>query len=455
MLVALLVTALLLPPVGDLLGGSGLALARRAGARRARRRALRPRRARRARSRPCSPPPRSSSCCSSSSSRPSPTSWRSATARRPSPARPARDVPIVHVVLDELPVTTLTDASGRIDAALFPNLAALAADGTWYRRATTVDDLTTEAVPSQLTGMQPRAGQPAHGAPAPAQPVLAVRRQPRADRRRADHRPVPGAALRRASARPPATACGRSSPIWRSSSSTCSCPEDLRRDLPAIDRVWEGFEQGPTDPGGLHGGVGPQARRAGAARRRRRGRRLRPRRRGARPAPPPPAARLRPLDAPPRLVAPPARRARVPDAAGAPPSGSASEGWIGPQWQVDQNFGRHVLQAQYADRLVGELMDALRADGLYDDAVIVVAADHGAVVPDGPAAPPGEHGQRGRHRRRAADRQAARAARGPRGRPLGAHDRRAADDRQGRRRADPVAHRRHARRRAAASIPAR
>ena len=37
-----------------------------------------------------------------------------------------------------------------------------------------------------------------------------------------------------------------------------------------------------------------------------------------------------------------------------------------------------MLQVQYVDRLVGRLLDALRAGGLFDDAVIVVTADHGA-----------------------------------------------------------------------------
>ena len=58
--------------------------------------------------------------------------------------------------------------------------------------------------------------------------------------------------------------------------------------------------------------------------------------------------------------------------------GLSSKGWVGPQWQVDQGFQRHVLQVQYTDRLVGGLLDKLRARGLYDDAVIVLAADHGA-----------------------------------------------------------------------------
>jgi len=59
--------------------------------------------------------------------------------------------------------------------------------------------------------------------------------------------------------------------------------------------------------------------------------------------------------------------------------GLASKGsWTGPQWQADQGFQRHVLQTQYVDRLLGRLLDALHARDVFDDAVIVVTADHGA-----------------------------------------------------------------------------
>jgi hypothetical protein len=58
-------------------------------------------------------------------------------------AGPTRSsTPIVHIVLDELAVTTIDAGDGTIDAELFPNLAKLARDATWYRNATTVDDLT-------------------------------------------------------------------------------------------------------------------------------------------------------------------------------------------------------------------------------------------------------------------------------------------------------------------------
>ena len=52
---------------------------------------------------------------------------------------------------------------------------------------------------------------------------------------------------------------------------------------------------------------------------------------------------------------------------------------------------RHLLQLQYADTLVGEVLDALRATGQYDDTVVVVTADHGfSFVVDAPARDPVE-----------------------------------------------------------------
>ena len=75
------------------------------------------------------------------------------------------DTPVVMVVFDELPATSLMDAEQRIDAKRFPAFASVAADATWYRDATTVAGRTTEAVPALLTGRRPREGDlptPAH-----------------------------------------------------------------------------------------------------------------------------------------------------------------------------------------------------------------------------------------------------------------------------------------------------
>jgi hypothetical protein len=67
-------------------------------------------------------------------------------------ARPHR---VVMIVMDEFPVTSLLDGNGAIDAQLFPNLAALSRQGSWYRNATTVAPFTEAAVPALLTGELP------------------------------------------------------------------------------------------------------------------------------------------------------------------------------------------------------------------------------------------------------------------------------------------------------------
>ncbi len=59
---------------------------------------------------------------------------------------------VVMIVWDEWPLNSIVNADGEIDADLFPNLAALAGDGAWYRNATTVATATTAAVPAILSG---------------------------------------------------------------------------------------------------------------------------------------------------------------------------------------------------------------------------------------------------------------------------------------------------------------
>ncbi len=68
---------------------------------------------------------------------------------------PASTPPIVVVVFDELPTVSLEDRPGHIDRSLFPNFARLADASTWYPNATAVADSTETAVPAILTGDRP------------------------------------------------------------------------------------------------------------------------------------------------------------------------------------------------------------------------------------------------------------------------------------------------------------
>ena len=81
------------------------------------------------------------------------------------PTDPTRDAavavppdapPIVMVVFDQLPVTSLMRPDGSLDRARYPGFAALADHATWFRNATSNGDLTGWAVPALLSGNLPR-----------------------------------------------------------------------------------------------------------------------------------------------------------------------------------------------------------------------------------------------------------------------------------------------------------
>jgi hypothetical protein len=70
----------------------------------------------------------------------------------------SQETPIVFVVFDEFPVSALLTPSGEIDAARYPRFAELATGARWYRNATTVSTHTDFAVPAMLTGRYPENG---------------------------------------------------------------------------------------------------------------------------------------------------------------------------------------------------------------------------------------------------------------------------------------------------------
>ncbi|HEV7763212.1 MAG TPA: sulfatase-like hydrolase/transferase [Acidimicrobiales bacterium] len=72
---------------------------------------------------------------------------------------PRLDGPVVFVILDEFPVTTIMRADGTVNADRYPNLARLAATSTWFRNASSLSSLTSESVPSMLTGQRFETGQ--------------------------------------------------------------------------------------------------------------------------------------------------------------------------------------------------------------------------------------------------------------------------------------------------------
>ncbi len=116
-------------------------------------------------------------------------------------------VPVVMVVFDELSCTSLVDDAGRIDAALYPNFAALAGGATWFRNASSVAAETEAALPGILTGNLPQRGHPRAGlARVSPESLHAAAREPRVLGRRALYGLLSGRTVREAGPREPGCA---------------------------------------------------------------------------------------------------------------------------------------------------------------------------------------------------------------------------------------------------------
>ena len=283
--------------------------------------------------------------------------------------------PVVMVVFDELPATSLMDSRDRIDARRFPAFASLARDATWYRAATTVAGRTTEAVPAMLTGRRPREGDLPIASDHPQSLFSLLSRshrlsvsEPITDVCPADlcpeHRPHMKYRLR-----------SLASDV-RVVSAHLLLPDDLDADLPPIDRDWQGFQDDA---------IGPRANRVQRRRfieevfrpdqRRRRAGELRADGEGGGRGGCAATAAVPAREHPARPVALHARGQALRDRVSMP--GVIDGTWVGAQWLADQGFQRHLLQTEYADVLLGGLLDRLRETDLYDRALVVVLADHG------------------------------------------------------------------------------
>ena len=278
--------------------------------------------------------------------------------------------PVVMILLDEFPVTSLLDSKGQIDARLYPNFAKLAGQSTWYRNATAVSGLTQWAVPAMLSGRYP----------------TAARRTPRR--------------------RPPSTPT-TCSPCWAgpmTSSSSRSSPSSARprcarrpgtrprsgaglkttlRDSARVFKriVWpRDVDENPT---GAWLTADPEAE--------------------AKPAP-------KPGDSPilkeiergnePRqyynfvqsiegsdkptfyflhLLLPHQPWHYLPDGRKYTDRGDGrnANGWTSEPWPPQLSRQRHLMQTAETDRLIGQVMRRLHEQGMYDDTLFVVTADHG------------------------------------------------------------------------------
>ena len=270
--------------------------------------------------------------------------------------------PVVMILFDELPLLSLLE-HGQIDARLYPNFAALAGDGTFFRNATSVAARTVHSVPAMLTGHLPK------------ESLAPVNQQ------------FPGNLFALLSS---------SHEVHALESVTALCPSDVctenewgrtrqRALIADAARVWVARVWPTTVPDAVGSWFRPGTITA-------------------------PAGTLSPGDAtfllhrasedqPARferflasidgrgtpfhfvhLVLPHAPYRFLPDGREYPPQDLGMVSYdqrTEASWPAVVNRQRHILQTMYVDRLLGQAVDRLKQVGLYDRAAIVLTTDHG------------------------------------------------------------------------------
>lgn len=318
------------------------------------------------------------------------TSTAAASVRNPAP--------VVVIMLDEFPLASILDREGDIDESRYPNFARLADRSTWFRNATTVHTSTTFALPSLLTGELPQS--------ADALPIARDHPQNLFQRLANTYDMV---AIEPVSKFCVYESCRSADGEGTGSDGDLSAavadlgvvyghivlPPRLRRALPDIDGQWAGFvgragpeREAPTDDRSKSptAGAEPTPDRTELVAEHR-----------ARFEEVPKADKLAPFDnflaslgagVKPTLyfghfMLPHAPWVYLPsgdrhtDDLRSSPGRADSKTWGADEWQVSHAYRRHLLQVQLTDRLLGQLLDRLQEEDLFEDSLVIVVSDHG------------------------------------------------------------------------------
>jgi len=259
---------------------------------------------------------------------------------------------IVWIMLDELPVASLLDGNGQIDANAFPNFALLASESRWFRNTSTVAPNTTTALPAMMTSRYPE------GTPAPdyrSHPnnfFTVLQNSHELNVQESVTQLCPPDVCE-----PFATAEGGVAPLVRSAASGWF--NRLRQSRNEGAKVELNTFTDAVKYAGLHDQIRIDSFATSLL-----------------------APRAQPRLDYAHLVVPHFPWEILPDGhTYTAPNGELMRGAIvftwGTPYSADAAKLRHLLQLQYVDAQLGRMITNMKASGLWDNALIVVSADHG------------------------------------------------------------------------------
>jgi uncharacterized membrane protein YgcG len=286
---------------------------------------------------------------------------------------------VVVVLFDEFPSTSLMDGSRQVDPKRFPQFAALERTSTWFRNAFTIYDSTERAQPAIMDGNLPDKDKLPTSADHPNSIFSLFAKTHRLNVSEEATSVCSRKLCKNTQSDEPYPDRLRSmtddlSLVWLH----VVAPPDIEDDLPSVSENWGNFGGGggggggssSATGGGSQGSVNVHAN-LNSNRNKRFEKWISDIKPGRRPA----------LNFKHSLI-PHVPWQYLPDAkqyrrtASDPVPGLSSYAYDD-QGQVNSLWQRHLLQAGFADHLLGDLISHLKKIGQYDDSLIVVAADHG------------------------------------------------------------------------------
>lgn len=289
------------------------------------------------------------------------------------------NAPVVILGLDEFTSTDLWDSRGRIDAKRWPGFAQLASRSTWFKNTHTIYDSTTRAWPAIMDGNYPRKGSLPTSADHPNSIFALLGKRYVMNVSEEATNVCPRELCKEARLDQPFVDRLRSmGSDLRLVYEHVVAPPGIENNLPTVSESWGNFGGGAgggegaggEGPGAGAGGPNTKANLEGA-----RNKRLdawigsiKPTRR--------PSLNFKHVLLPhvPWQYLPDGRQYRR--VATEPIPGISRQSYKD-QGQVDVLQQRHLLQTGFADLEVQKLIRRLKRTGMWDRALVVVAADHG------------------------------------------------------------------------------
>jgi hypothetical protein len=288
--------------------------------------------------------------------------------------------PVVEVIFDEFPEGTLMDPDGHIDASRFPAFANLAAHSAWYRSATTVAGFTPRAVPAIMTGRVPGKSTLPTSSDQPRSVFTLLGGTYRMHVMENATGICPGSLCGDEGRSHPGAGLGSLFSDLRVVSEHLLLPDGIAEHLPAVDQTFGGFaDDANGQPPRLRNAGDPDrvaiAYREATGDETVRMAQFEAGLRGGR------TLNLIHVEKPhyPWNHFPDGRK--FSNLSGEFSDVFTEDGrWDGPTSLTNLALQRHMLETGFTDHLLGGLIARLRADGLWNRAMVIVTADHGGAV---------------------------------------------------------------------------